>query len=210
MRPPADIKSDLVDSLNHLKQVVGKLRSESGKGKLFTFPDAHKLSEGIILSGWTHWEAFIREILTYDVATDNKGALCGEITKFRTKGAPGRLAERIVNHPDSPEKWVEWNYNDVVTRANAFLGSSHRYPASLARGNDLTYLKRIRNGIAHKSDKARDSFLKLVSNAPFSIPSKKRSGITVGRFLFSHKWNTNFVLEESIKVIEDCCNQLIP
>lgn len=178
--------------------------------KVFTFPDAHKLSEGILLSGWTHWEAFLREIFTYDVATDSQGVLQREIKKFRTKGASGRLAERIANHPDAPDKWVEWSYSDVHSRANSLLHKSHRYPAQLKRMKDLQYLKRIRNGIAHRSDNARNSFLKLVSQSPFNIASGNRRGITVGRFLFSHTWGSTFVLEESIQVIETCCCEIVP
>ncbi|QGW26707.1 hypothetical protein [Phnomibacter ginsenosidimutans] len=210
MKTVNDSKAEIMTTLNHIRTVYNKLHAQSGLHRPFTFPDAHKLTEGLLLSTWTHWEEFIQEILIIDLATTNDGFLKKDIKKFRTIGAPMRYAEKILNHPDSPEKFIEWDYSVVQKRANNYLAAGHRYPTSLARQNDIDKLKRIRNGIAHKSDKAWDSFIKLVRAAPFSLTGTQLRGMTVGRFAFSHQWNGNFVLIESINVIEECVNELVP
>ncbi len=203
-------KTEIQVTLNHIRLVYNKLSNQSGRGKHFTFPDAHKLTEGLLLSIWTHWEEFIQEILIIDLATASDGFLKKDIKKFRTKGAPLRYAEKILNHPDSPDKFIEWDYGIVQKRANNYLATGHRYPQSLARQNDIDKLKRVRNGIAHKSDRAWTSFLKLVKEAPFNLAKNQIKGLTVGRFAFSHTWNGNSVLIESINVIEACVNELVP
>jgi len=190
--------------------VFNKLRANSGLHREFTFPDAHKLTEGLLLSAWTHWEEFIRDILIIDLGTDADGFLKKDIRKFRTKGAPLRYAEKILNHPDSPQKFIEWDYGIVRLRADNFLSAGHRYPTALTRQTELDHLKRIRNGIAHKSDRAWTSFRNLVTGAPFNLTQNQMKGLTVGRFALSHQWNGNYVLSEVVNVIRDCANELVP
>ena len=210
MKTVQDSKVEIQQTLTHIRAVYNKLHDQSGLHRPFTFPDAHKLTEGLLLSTWTHWEEFIQEILILDLATASDGFLKKDIKKFRTKGAPLRYAERILNHPDSPDKYIEWDYGIVQKRASNYLAIGHRYPQALARQNDIDKLKRIRNGIAHKSDRAWDSFIKLVKAAPFNLTGTQLRGMTVGRFAFSHQWNGNFVLLESLNVIEACVNELVP
>jgi hypothetical protein len=210
VRTDTQIKKDLTDTLTHLRSVLTALRQCSGKNKTFTFPGAHKIAEGLLLRAWTEWEAFLRELLVSDFSSDVAGSLRREIKKFRTIAAPERLAERLLNHPDSPEKFVEWNYADVFRRADDNLGAGHRFPKSLKTDKDLERLKRMRNSIAHRSDKAWDSFMKLVLEAPFSLAKPQRAGITPGRFIFSHKWGESFVLEKAFDLIEDSCKELVP
>jgi hypothetical protein len=213
MRTSVEIRDDLTDSITHIRSALGKLRANSVPGTAFSFPDAHKISEGLLLSAWTHWEAFIQELLVVDLARDSRGFLLRDIRKFRVAGAPERLAEALLSHPDAPEKWIEWNYSDVFARAGRFLSAGHRYPAALPRNNDLILLKRIRNGIAHRSDKARGSFLALARAAPFRLTPAQMRGITAGRFVFSHRWGgvgAAFVLEESLSIIEQCAFVLVP
>ncbi|EIP96362.1 hypothetical protein OpiT1DRAFT_00777 [Opitutaceae bacterium TAV1] len=215
MRTPIDIRDDLTDSLTHLRSILAKLRLNSVPGKPFNFSDAHKMSEGLLLSGWSHWEEFIHELLIVDCSTDVGGTLKKNITRFRSAGAPERLADHILSHPDSPNKFIEWNYSDVVARANRFLAPGHRYIAPLPKSVDLDFIKRMRNGIAHKSDKARDSFLKLARAAPFSLPPAQMRGVTVGRFIFSHRWpgtpaTSPFILEVVLDVIENSARTLVP
>jgi hypothetical protein len=210
MRTPQQIRTDLTDSTAHIRAALTTLRNQSGIRRPFTFPDAHKISEGLFLSAWTHWEEFLHELLEVDLATDRNGFLLKDIRRFRVKGAPERLAERLLSHPDAPGKFVEWNYSDVFSRASTFLAVGHRYPQTLPRDGDLTMLKRIRNGIAHRSDRAKASFLALARGAPFGLASAQMRGITVGRFVFSHMWGAAFVLEESLQVIDDSARTLVP
>jgi hypothetical protein len=189
---------------------LGTLRKQSGLRRPFAFPAAHKVSEGLFLSAWTHWEEFLHELLEVDLATDRTGFLLKDIRQFRVRGAPERLSERLLSHPDAPEKFVEWNYSNVYSRAESFLSAGHRYPQTLPRNNDLNLLKRVRNGIAHRSDRAKAKFLSLAREAPFNLTAGQMRGITVGRFVFSHKWGQTFVLEESFQVIDDSARALVP
>lgn len=71
-------------------------------------------------------------------------------------------------------------------------------------------MKRIRNAVAHKSDRAWDSFKLLVRAAPFSLTAKQMKGITVGRFLVSHNWNSNRVILECFSIHRDNAMHLVP
>lgn len=210
MKTVSDSKLEIQTTLNHIRAVFNKLHNQSGIHRPFTFPDAHKLTEGLLLSVWTHWEEFLQETLIIDLATNNDGFLKKDIKKFRTIGAPLRYAEKILSHPDAPDKFIEWDYSVVQKRAGVYLAAGHRYPHALVRQNDLDKLKRIRNGIAHKSDKAWASFIKLVKDAPFHLVGTQLRGMTAGRFAYSHQWNGNPVLIESINIIDACVNQLVP
>ncbi len=104
-----------------------------------------------------------------DLANTTGGVLRSEVKTFRTKRAAFRLAERIVNHPDHPDKFIEWhNYKTLKDRATAFLGTGHRL---VRLGNpwasDLKKVHLVRNAIAHKSDKAWADFLKMIENRAF-------------------------------------------
>jgi len=205
------IRDEYFDTLAHIQQVFPKLMGHLGRNGIFSFPDVHKLSEGLFLSAWTYWEGFLRALISEDLATDPKGILVREVTKFRYINAPYRLAERILNHPDHPDKFVEWpDYGAVVKRANEFLGPGHRFVTPLPQDSDLTKLRRIRNAIAHKSDKAWASFTSLVSEPPFKLQPVQRRGITPGRFLSSHEWNGAPVLQTSVNVLRSAAQTLVP
>jgi hypothetical protein len=210
VRTANDEKNDLLKTLSHLESIVVKINSVTGKGKALSFADSHKIVEGLFLSAWTHWEEFLREILIIDLSSDPTGVLRKDIKSFRVKGAPMRLAEKLLNHPDAPKSWVEWNYDQIYKRAEEFLGSGHRYLQKLPRHDDLQKLKRIRNGIAHHSDNAWDSFKKLVQDSPFSLTPRQLRGLTVGRFLISHQWNGQSVIQEAMTVIRDSATTLVP
>jgi hypothetical protein len=199
-----------VDTLNHVRDAFGRIRLNTGIGQILRFPDLHKLTEGLFLSAWTYWEGFCRNLLVTDLAMDVGGALRSEVKNFRTKNAPARLATRILNHPDHPEKFVDWaDYKTVRDRADEFLAAGHRF-VPLPRNDDLTKLKRIRNAVAHRSDKAWDSFRSLVVGAPFNLAGNQLKGITPGRFLASHQWNGNWVLVEAVGLLEACSLVLVP
>ena len=210
MKNPIQLRDDFKTTVNHINGAYDKLRSNTGKAKAFSFADAHKLTEGLLLSAWTHWEEFIRELLILDVASDTGSALCSEVKKFRVKAAPMRIAERMVNHPDHPDKYVNWDFDVVKRRADALLPSNHRFSVDLSNSSELSMIKRIRNGIAHKSDKAWDSFKRLVKEHPFSLTAQQLKGITVGRFLYSNQWNNANVLKSITTRLLDWADQLVP
>lgn len=205
-----DHRAELIQTLDHLETVSGKISGLLGRNGALTFPDHHKLSEGLFLSAWTHWEEFLRQILVDDLATDVKGFVQKDIRQFRVKGAPRRLAERILFHPDHPQKFVEWDFGFVKSRADTFLPAEHRFAAALPREQELEKLKRIRNAIAHKSDRAWESFKKLVSDPPFDLQPKQRKALTVGRFLTSHQWNGQSVLLETFRIHRQNALYLVP
>lgn len=208
---PVNARDRYLDSLAHIDSAYIKITGLVGRGGKLSFPDVHKLTEGLFLSAWTYWEGFLRELLWLDLAAAAGGTLNSEVKQFRTKNAPYRLAERILNHPDHPDKFVEWSdYNIIVKRANEFLSPGHRFVNPLPQGNDIAQLKRIRNAIAHKSDRAWESFISLVSAAPFSLVGTQRRGLTPGRFLYSHQWGGTGVMQHSVATLRAAAGVLVP
>ena len=203
-------KDEFIATTDHILRIEGKISSSLGRGGTFSFPDQHKIYEGLFLSAWTHWEEFLRDVLIDDLAADPNGVLQKEVRKFRTKGAPRRLAERILFHPDHPQKFVEWDLGIIKSRADQLLPQCHRFSNQLRHANDIEKLKRIRNAIAHKSDRARNSFLKLVSGQPFALLPAQKKGITVGRFLATQAWNGNIALVEACQILKRTANELVP
>jgi hypothetical protein len=211
MRTPEQIRDGYLDSLNHIAAVYKKISGQVGRGHPLTFPDVHKLSEGLFLSALTYWESLCRDLILTDLATATTSALLKDVKKFRTKNAPYRLAERILNHPDHPDKFVEWSdFNTVVSRANEFLGAKHRYSLPVEAKEDLARLKRIRNAIAHKSDKAWSSFSSLIRGAPFNLTPGQCKGITPGRFIYAHQWNGKSVMNNTIDILKKAARTLVP
>ncbi|NQD37740.1 hypothetical protein HPT27_11950 [Permianibacter sp. IMCC34836] len=211
MRTPAEIRDEYIDSLNHIRSAYGKICGQVGRGHLLSFPDIHKLSEGLFLSALTYWEALCRDLIVTDLATVSAGVLRSEIREFRTKNAPYRLAERMLNHPDHPEKFVEWSsFESVVSRANEFLGQNHRYVLTQVEKQDLAKIKKVRNAIAHKSDKAWESFSALIRGDPFNLTGAQCRGVTPGRFIYAHQWNGATVMEKSLTTLENAARTLVP
>lgn len=204
-----DHKTEFVRTIDHLEKLAGKIAKLLGRGGTLTFPDHHKLSEGLFLSAWTQWEEFIRELIIDDLSEEPGGFVRKDVREFRLKGAPRRIAERILLHPDHPERFVEWDYSLVKKRAGTLLPETHRFKA-LPRDDDLEKMKRIRNAVAHKSDKAWESFRRLVSDPPFRLTSSQRKGLTVGRFLVAHQWNGKSVLMETFAVHRAHAQHLVP
>lgn len=205
-----DHRDSFIRTVDHLEAICGKIASLLGRRGTLTFPDHHKLSEGLFLSAWTHWEEFIRELIVDDLAEDARGFVRKDVRTFRVKGAPRRISEKILFHPDHPQKFVEWDIGLVKARADALLPASHRFASALPRASDLEKLKRMRNAIAHKSDRAWDSFKSLVIDTPFNLTPKQRQGLTVGRFLTSHNWNGQSVIREALAIHRINANHLVP
>ncbi|MGH9697282.1 MAG: hypothetical protein ACRD5Z_24275 [Bryobacteraceae bacterium] len=206
-----NIRDELISTLNHVDTVFPKLMRNTGRNGVFTFPDVHKLTEGLFLNSWTYWEAFLGSLLWNDLATDTNGVLLKDVRHFRLANGPYRLASRILNHPDHPEKFVEWSdYSLIAKRADEFLGAGHRFMSPLPQGADLILLRRLRNAIAHKSDKAWASFTTMVSVPPFNLAPVQRRGITAGRFLSSHNWNGVPVIANAVAVLRNAAHTLVP
>lgn len=212
MRTAADIRDEYIDSLHHIRSAYTKICGQVGKGHVLSFPDVHKLSEGLFLSALTYWEALCRDLMVTDVATANTSSLRAEIKKFRTKNAPYRLAEKLLNHPDHPEKFVEWSsFESIISRANEFLGDQqHRYTLTDAEKKNLVKIKKIRNAIAHKSDKAWENFSSLIRAAPFNLTGIQCRGVTPGRFVYAHQWDGVTVMEKTLRVLEEAAKTLVP
>ncbi|WP_355661308.1 hypothetical protein [Halomonas salifodinae] len=203
-------RDEFLATLDHLSAVYGKVAGSLGRNGLFTFPDHHRLAEGLFLSAWAHWEELIQALLVDDLAEDPSGFVQADVKKFRVKGAPRRIAERILYHPDHPSTFVNWDYGLVKSRAGTFLGQGHRFTSALPRANDLEKMKRIRNAVAHKSDRAWESFKNLVRDQPFSLTTGQMKGITVGRFLVSHNWNQDRVIRECFTIHRQNAMHLVP
>ena len=60
MRDQPLIKQEFVRTLDHIESTLKKVRAHSGRGAAFSFPDAHKIAEGLFLSAWTHWQEWGR------------------------------------------------------------------------------------------------------------------------------------------------------
>lgn len=208
-----DIRDDFLNTLTHVDSAFGKLCANTGRSKVLTFPDLHKTSEGLFLSAWTHWEQFLRELFIFELATDPNGKLRKEIKAagFRLKRSHLRLAELLADHPDE-NKWVEWSSIDAVRdRADVLLSAGHRFSTlTNAQLIDARRLKKIRNAVAHKSDKAWRDFRKLVQAAPYSLAANSMRGLTTGRFLAAHKVGTDLVFTHSIQVLRSAAQTLVP
>lgn len=202
-------RDDFVVTIDHILRIESKVSNSLGPNGTFSFPDQHKIYEGLFLSAWTHWEEVLRLVLVDDLSENPNGLVQKSVRNFRTKGAPRRLAERILFHPDHPQKFVEWDFDIVKSRADQFLPQNHRFSTQLPRASDVSKLKRIRNAVAHKSDRARESFLNLVADPPFSLTPPQKKGITVGRFLATQQWNGNITLVEACQLLKQNVNHLV-
>ncbi|CAM3896333.1 hypothetical protein [Castellaniella denitrificans] len=211
MRTPVAIRDEYLDSLTHIRVAYNKVCQEVGRGHLFTFPDVHKLSEGLFISALTYWEAFCKDVITTDLATRTVGTLCSEVKTFRTKNAPYRLAERILNHPDHPTRFVEWSsFQTFVDRANAHLGSGYRFALPQPTVQNLAIIKKIRNAIAHKSDKAWTDFSTMIRKTPFNLTSSQCKGVTPGRFIYATPWSGTTVMLHTLATLENAANTIVP
>jgi len=212
MTNDTQLRDDFLRTLTHVSSAFTKLVANSGNGKtkILSFPDLHKCTEGLLLNAWTYWEQFLRRLFILDLAADSGGALRKEIKKFRSNGAPLRVAELLLDHPDEG-KWIEWSsFEQVKQRGDDLLSPHHRYGTLGGTAADIKRLKKIRNAIAHKSDKAWDDFKKVVQIPPYSLKKSSLMGITTGRFLSAHRIGSVTVFEHSIAALETAANRLVP
>ena len=207
-----DLRDEFLKVLNHLGDILTKLTQNTGPTGILLDADLQTIAEGLFLFAFTHWEQFTRDLLIEDVATSSTSAIHRSVQQFQDAGAPMRLALQILQHPDHPQKFIEWsNYTDVVSRANEFLGAGNRFASTpLPRRNDLDKLKRVRNAIAHRSDKAWTSFLNLCEDPPFGISAAQMVGMTPGRLLVAHQWNGHPVLLDTLTLLRAAARHLVP
>ena len=206
------LRDEFRTTLRHIGDILSKTTRNSGPRAILTAPDLHKIAEGLFLSAWTHWEQFTHYLLVEDLSTTVISTLHRDVRQFRHTGSAWRLANQLLNHPDHPHKFIEWSdYAAVLSRANEFLGVGNRFAVSpLPRRGDLDLLKRVRNAIAHRSDKAWDSFTALCRDPPFSLSPAQMRGITPGRFLVAHNWNGQPILRDTIAMLDAAATHLVP
>lgn len=197
-------------TLDHIVGAFQRCSSASGPTQPLSAPDVHKISEGLFVSAWTHWEEFLRQLFLHDLADSTDGVLRKEIRTFRLKRSHDRMALLMLDHPDE-QRWISWSDTaEIISRADRLLADGHRFDALRAHQQDLQKLKAIRNAIAHKGDPSRGKFLRLISDAPFSLTASQRKGITVGRFLSSHRRSGAMVLEAAVGVLRSAAESLVP
>ena len=206
------IRDEFLATLTHVDSVLTKIMGDCNTRGILSELDVHTLAEGLFLYAFTHWEQFTRYVLIDDLATSPGSLLNREVQQFSDADAAKRLATQLVKHPDHPQLYVEWsNYADVLSRANEFLGAGNRFAATpLPRRSDLELLRRVRNAIAHRSDKAWNSFLNLCQDPPFLIPTVQVTGITPGQFLVANQWNGQPVLRDALSLLGAAARHLVP
>lgn len=207
-----DARDEFLKTIGHVGDVLTKLTAHTGAQGILVDVDLQTIVEGLFLFAFTHWEQFTRYLLIEDLATSPTSLLQREVQQFADVDAPLRLATQLLKHPDHPQRFIEWsNYADIIARANEFLGADNRFAATpLPRRNDLELLKRVRNAVAHRSDKAWTSFLNLCEDAPFNVPASQIVGMTPGRFLLSQQWNGQPVLRDTLSLLESAARHLVP
>lgn len=207
-----NLRDDFLKVLQHIDDVLTKVTtSASGQGALAP-ADLYTVAEGLFLYAWTHWEQFTHNLLVEDLATISTGRLHMDVVQFTSADAPRRLANQLLSHPDHPQRFIEWSdYSFVESRANEFLGQGNRFAAQpLPRRSDLDLLKRVRNAVAHRSDKAWMSFERLCQDPTSAIPANAISGITPGRFLVDFQRNGRPIIQDAIMMLEAAARHLVP
>ena len=207
-----DLRDEFISSLTHIGSVLTKTTQNSGPAGFLMETDLHTIAEGLLLFAFTNWEQFTRSLLIEDVATSPSSTVHRSVDQFHDPDAPLRLATYILQHPDHPRRFVEWSdYADIESRANELLGAGNRFASPpLPRRQDLELLKRIRNAIAHRSDRAWTSFLKLCADPPFTVPPAQMAGVTPGRLLTAHQWNGQPVLRDALALLDGAACHLVP
>ncbi|HEY2346383.1 MAG TPA: hypothetical protein VGH80_10930 [Xanthomonadaceae bacterium] len=227
MKTAQRLRDEFIDSIIHIRGAATRVTRNSGPKGVLTAPDSHKIAEGLFLSAVTHWEELCQALLVLDLATSTLGKLRKDVRLFRTANSPVRLAELMMTHIDHPNAFYDWSeFNRICARADAYLAPGHRFspPAPIppatkpphstalpsATVEDLARFKRIRNAVAHKTDKAWESFMSLVRGAPFNMAPAQRRGITPGRFLVTQQWNGVTVIHHTLNVLEGAARVLVP
>jgi len=228
MKTAVALKQEFVTTVAHIRSAVGKVRTNSGPGRILTPPDLHKISEGLFLSVVTHWEEFVQALLISDLALSTTSSLVKEVRAFRSGAARDRLAELVTAHLDHPQGFYDWSeFEKVHSRSLVLLGNVNRFtvtvpavpPATAAKQRpslsiptleEFTEYKIIRNAVAHKTDKAWDAFIRLVKRHPYGLAANQTRGITPGRFVIAHTVNGVTVLDRALNTYENASMVLVP
>jgi len=208
-----DLRDRFLATINHTRDISLKVTNHTvARGeRIFVSPDQYKIFEGLFLTGWTYWEQFIRQLLIADLANLPSSILRNKVSNFRTTKANEKLAELLLDHPDAPDRWIEWSsISTIRKRADNYLGTTNRFSVLAPVQSDFKKLKIIRNAVAHKSDKAWIDFKDLITNTPFSLTPNQRKGVTVGRFLANHHWDTTIVIDKIFTIFETTSRNLVP
>lgn len=211
MKSSLQLRQEFVATVAHIRSAAAKVRTNSGPTRLLSPPDVHKISEGLFLSVVTHWEEFTQALLIADLALLPASALVREVRLFKSGAARDRLAELVTMHLDHPQGFYDWSdFAKVQTRASMLLGATNRFSLPAATTAEIIEYKIIRNAVAHKTDKARDAFLRLVKRAPYNLTAGQTRGITAGRFVIAHSVGGVTILDRALNTYENAATILVP
>ena len=178
------LRDETLDSIKHSCEAFTKVFDNSGKDKVFNFPETHKIANGLYLSIWTKWEEFCRQLLILELAENPDSVLRKRVKEFRSKKSAILLAKRVTEHLDHPNNFNTWHdFETLLKRARKLVGDDNAFKRSQINKSELKYIFKIRNAIAHASDKAKSDFLSLLARPPFNLTPQQKQGISTGRLL---------------------------
>jgi len=155
-----------------------------GKGKLFNITETNKLSIGLYLTLWTTWENFCRELFVIELAESPESIICSRVKKFRNIRSAEQIAQKMAEHIDHPSSFFDWHdFAKIIERSKLYIGDTNVFTQSGIDKSKLKTLFKIRNRIAHNSDKAKDDFIKIITGPPFELGAQKRQGMSPGSLL---------------------------
>lgn len=184
MEPKEKLRNETLESIQHTCSVFLKAYQNSGGTKVFDFSEMHKIATGLYLAIWTRWEEYCRQLLVLELIENEGSIILQRVKKFRTKKSASILANSVIEHIDHPDNFNTWSSFEVLLkRARKMVGDNNAFRNSGIDKSKLKYIYKIRNFIAHSSDKAKSDFMKLLSLPPFSLSLQQKQGITAGRLL---------------------------
>jgi hypothetical protein len=71
MKTALNHRSEFLETIAHIRSATNKVMANAGNRQILSFPDAHKISEGLFLSAVTHWEELCQILLITDLVACN-------------------------------------------------------------------------------------------------------------------------------------------
>jgi hypothetical protein len=154
--------------------------------------------------------------LILELAENESSIVLQRVKKFRTKKSAFILANSLIEHIDHPDNFNTWHdFEKLQRRARKMVGDNNDFRNSGIDKSKLRYIYKIRNAIAHSSDKAKTDFLKLLSQSPFNLSQQQKQGITAGRLLCTQRILNPTNLQETVfisiaNILMDNIRLLVP
>lgn len=177
-------------SLPSLHQVVDEFKKQISNAinlldkierspKVLYQPQVDLIFELAFLKIFIAWEQFLED--TFARYMCGASSLSG---KKPTRNATARYLDHALSIIYGGQPYADWTSVDIVVdRANRFFDKGEPYTTPLQSATkELRDMRRIRNHIAHHSNKSREDFNKLL----VSIYGFRPQGMTAGRFLRRH------------------------